>query len=510
MTNPNTLKPTSRFLALALAISLALPNSAFALRIRNGGLKEQTPTVQAIEDSLRTGLEEGPGFSPQIIDGQPFLHHLDTGVEGTRQLSSEQAEFLRRFIQERLLDIGRTDPDPTMKQYLQDLVTDQDQPTTQKLKEKIRHDPSSILQGIGSASTEPEQVAAGREIISVASDLLGSAQRAFQAGRFSNDALELLAEVLLHEANHVLDVRDGRLDSWLKNVPDVARRLGIPPEQLEIHLKEMSGMGRTADVIGGSYLPDPTGASDPKKRLGGVFVYRYSTEPVKLTPHGTRLYPFLPGKTSMDQVRERPQTSKGASPWNRYFTQVHPLLTSGLEETEAALERAPVWVPDAVRRQEETITLLRDPQRIVDVVKEYMPGLAVELQEAGHREGRMFLMPGDPLAPASLESPQIAVYIHPDSDGAAAVKENLDVGRGIQLRFVTDPALAQILIGDETYRNSVAPDLLLRKSLLVVNAGTAASVTVNLLTRLQAEGYLTAGRVFTLYTDLENNTLLFA
>ena len=50
-----------RFLSLWLTLCLALPNSAFALRTRNGGLEEPTPTVQAIGRALQpaAGAEEG-------------------------------------------------------------------------------------------------------------------------------------------------------------------------------------------------------------------------------------------------------------------------------------------------------------------------------------------------------------------------------------------------------------------------------------------------------------------
>ena len=272
------------------------------------------------------GLEESSGFIPQIIDGWPHSHNLDAGRQGTQRLRPEQAEFLRQFIQEQILDTGRANPDPTMKEYLQGLVTDKGQPTTRKLEDKFRHDPSFVLGGIGSASTDQKQVDAGEEIISIASDLLGPSQQALETGRFSDDSLELLTEVLLHEANHVLDTRDHRLDAWMEKAPLVAGRMGVPLEQLKIHFSEMSAMGRTTDVIGGSYMPDSN------KPLGGAFVYRYRTEPEKAVPLDTQLFRHQPSRDEMEGVRSNPQTTRGISPWAQYTASVSGNLSTGLEE----------------------------------------------------------------------------------------------------------------------------------------------------------------------------------
>ncbi len=186
--------------------------------------------------------------------------------------------------------------------------------------------------------------------------------------------------------------------------------------------------------------------------------------------------------------------------------------SAGMEEDQSALQTARDRLSDQViQPQRDTLMLLRKSDRITNVTREYLPGLVVEMQEAGLPEGMLLLMPANPLASASLDSPLVTVYVHPGSEGAATVKEILAAGLGYWLRFETDPTKARILIGDENFKNSVESTLRSREqTFLVVNAKTAGSVTVNLLGSLHAEGYLTAGRVFYLYTDLEDATALFA
>ncbi len=183
-----------------------------------------------------------------------------------------------------------------------------------------------------------------------------------------------------------------------------------------------------------------------------------------------------------------------------------------MEENRSALQAGRDRLSNQfIQPQGDTLILLQKPDRITNATQEYLPGLVVEMQEAGYPEGMLLLMPANPLAAASLDSPLVTVYVHPGSEGAATVKESLAAGLGYWLRFETDPTKAKILIGDENFKNSVESTLSSREqTFLVVNAKTAGSVTVNLLSRLHAEGYLTAGRVFYLYTDLEDATALFA
>ena len=81
--------PICRFLAFFLALSLATPNSAFALRVQNGGLEEKTPTVRALEralgdnnpvatNAITTGLEERfPGLEPTELWNAIFFPYFD-------------------------------------------------------------------------------------------------------------------------------------------------------------------------------------------------------------------------------------------------------------------------------------------------------------------------------------------------------------------------------------------------------------------------------------------------
>jgi len=241
-----------------------------------GGLEEMRAPREVPfpgETGESRGERQKPPYDPTIRDGTSRRHPLDLGREGRHRPTEEQARFIRDFIRDRILAIGRANRDRTMKSYLRFLVglrqgrpqEEADRIALGRIREKVRVDTHDYLGGFGTASTD------GTERFSLAEELLRDAREAVSEGRIDADAVERLTEVLFHEVNHVLDGRYRRLQRWFQRIEDPAAWPSLPldPESLKAHLAEFSAIGRTANVMEGIYVPDDD------QPLGGAFVYRY-------------------------------------------------------------------------------------------------------------------------------------------------------------------------------------------------------------------------------------------
>lgn len=229
--------------------------------------------LRALQESeaAASGLEEAFASGNQPVsryripdDGQKRRQYKKDygGLQGRKRLTDEQADHLKEFIQTRLVDPGRVQSDPEMRGFLEGLIQEQGKDglsPRQRIQERVRTDEGAYLQAMGTAGEDPET---GRQVISIAEELLEEGLKAARNGFFQDDAVELLVEVIVHEFNHVLDAEKGRLRELLDEID----RLPIPRpsadgirEQLRYAVIESSAIFRTGQAaFGATYAPDPS------------------------------------------------------------------------------------------------------------------------------------------------------------------------------------------------------------------------------------------------------------
>ena len=121
--------PNCRFLAFLLALSLAIPNSALALRTQNGGLEEKTKTVQELEETLRIGTP----------DKSNFIAHL-SGHSGLEETQAPLRLFVRKYLTQNGFPQPQFQelPDPIIDQIIADpqSISTLLEPTIVTLKKK--------------------------------------------------------------------------------------------------------------------------------------------------------------------------------------------------------------------------------------------------------------------------------------------------------------------------------------------------------------------------------------
>ena len=114
-------------------------------------------------------------------------------------------------------------------------------------------------------------------------------------------------------------------------------------------------------------------------------------------------------------------------------------------------------------------------------------------------------------APANAfqDSEQITVYAEPQWQ--EIVRQNLASRLDFRFRIVDKPDQARVIIGSEQLKNEMESGLRRNnQTFLVVDQNSVPALTADRLAWLLAGGELAAGRVLYLYTDLQNNTVLFA
>jgi hypothetical protein len=138
-----------------------------------------------------------------------------------------------------------------------------------KVTAMFKHDPYSQIGGLGSGPN-PFEGGVAPLIISIATELLEAAHTDYLGQKSDPAPRELLAETIIHEANHALDKRDQRLVELVKLIDQDPN---IPADQrgrYRDHIAEMSAYGRTAACFDGEFV------ADPANRWAGAFVYRHT------------------------------------------------------------------------------------------------------------------------------------------------------------------------------------------------------------------------------------------
>ncbi|GEM_PF-5970800 len=84
----------SRFLTFFLALSLSLPNSAFALRVQNGGLEERAPTILKLEAALLGDNAVAPTTTTAGLEEKVSLETMVMASIIFNQIMSDHPEIV--------------------------------------------------------------------------------------------------------------------------------------------------------------------------------------------------------------------------------------------------------------------------------------------------------------------------------------------------------------------------------------------------------------------------------
>lgn len=502
----------SRFLAFFLAISLALPNSAWALRslqlVNNSGLEEtlasaleqpKQPILQEAEqerilkevweeviergwlyhgtslnnlESIQTwGLDaDHKPFDTQEVDTFFRLHQKYFNLQDPYK-STRQNEIISLSYNRSLAEVFSAKPPEVIDILLRE--------SERMIVETNPENPSNIIsdserQWLIQLHAKYAAWAETHQPLVVAIPLKEGIERAL----FYRRPSDLLSNYRMNaETLYRMDPLFAFLDFDVFKVMAKARfrrfeRTGFEKttlaRQLQSDLREIL-QDVEVSRVGGPYSGNQLSISPSPDVF--IPISEYAPTSVGLGNSGTLL-------------EERPTTS-----------------LAGLEEKRAQLSAV-------LGQLEETPRLLADPDRVTDVAGNLE--LSERLKEAGYPEGKMLVIPEGPVrADAFQDGQQINVYAEPQWQ--EAVRQNLQSRLDFRFRMVDKPDQAQVIIGSEGLKNELAFGLLQNKqTFLVVDQNSVSAVTANRLAWLLAEGELTAGRVLYLYTDLENNTALFA
>lgn len=204
-----------------------------------------------------------------ISNGSVTKHSLSKGHQGECTLSPEQASFLRDFIRDEVIPRVYASGDHALARYLSvDNIGAGGQVGMTKVTAMFKHGPYSQIGGLGSGPN-PFEGGVAPLIISLATELLEAAHSDSLVQKSDFAPRELLAETIIHEANHVLDKRDQRLAELVRLIDQDA---SIPADQrgrYRDHIAEMSAYGRTAACFDGEFV------ADTRTPWAGAFLYRH-------------------------------------------------------------------------------------------------------------------------------------------------------------------------------------------------------------------------------------------